>query len=141
MAGQFSDTGSKRALDGVTGRATVTARTTYLALLTAAPSDATTDGTISVSEYGATGYSRQSVSWTAPTLNGSSIPESQNSGIITFGPFSAGTGATVSYAALVSAASGTTGDMLAWWSLDTSRTPAVNDSITVAANALKLSVE
>jgi len=141
MAGQFSDTGAKRALDAVTGRATQTARTTYLALLTAAPSDATTDGTISITEYGATGYSRQTVAWTAPALNGSSIPESSNSGVITYGPFSAGTGATVTHAALVSAASGTTGDMLAWWNLDTSRTPAVNDSISIAANALKLANE
>lgn len=141
MAGEFSDTGGKRALDGVTGRATVTARTTYLALLTAAPSDATTDGTISVTEYGATGYSRQSVAWTAPALNGSSIPESSNSAILNFGPFTAGTGATITHAALVSAASGTAGDMLAWWSLDASRTPATNDSISIAANALKLAVE
>lgn len=141
MAGEFSDTGGKRALDAVTGRATATARTTYLALLTAAPSDATTDGTISVTEYAATGYSRQTVTWTTPALNGSSIPESSNSGVLTFGPFTAGTGSTITHAALVSAASGTSGDMLAWWSLDTSRTPAVNDSVSVAANALKLSVE
>jgi hypothetical protein len=141
MPGEFSDTGGKRALDAVTGRATVTSRTTYLALLTAAPSDATTDGTISVTEYAATGYARQTVAWTTPALNGSSIPESSNSGVLTFGPFTAGTGSTITHAALVSAASGTTGDMLAWWSLDTSRTPAVNDSVSVAANALKLSVE
>jgi len=141
MAGEFSDTGGKRALDAVTGRATVTSRATYLALLTAAPSDATTDGTITVTEYAATGYSRQTVTWSAPALNGSSIPESSNTGILTYGPFTAGTGAVVTHAALVSAASGTSGDMLAWWNLDTSRTPAVNDSITVAASALKLSVE
>jgi len=141
MAGEFSDTGGKRALDAVTGRATVTSRATYLALLTAAPSDATTDGTITVTEYAATGYSRQTVTWSAPALNGSSIPESSNTGILTYGPFTAGTGGVVTHAALVSAASGTSGDMLAWWNLDTSRTPAVNDSITVAASALKLSVE
>jgi hypothetical protein len=93
-----------------------------------------------VSEYGATGYSRQTVSWTAPTLI-SLVPATQNSGAMTFGPFTAGTGATVSHAALVSAASGTSGDLLAWWSLDTSRTPATNDAITIAANALTLSVE
>ena len=141
MAGQFSDTGGKRALDAVTGRATVTLRNTYLALLTAAPSDATTDGTITVTEYAATGYGRVQVTWTTPALNGSSIPETSNSGVLTFGPFTASTGAQITHAALVSAASGTSGDLLAWWDLDTPRTPAVNDSVSVAANALKLSVE
>jgi hypothetical protein len=32
------------------------------------------------------------------------------------------------------------GEVLAWWGLDSSRTPAVNDSVTVAANALSLFV-
>ena len=140
MAGEFSDTGGKRALDAVTGRATVTLRTTYLALLTAAPSDATTDGTITMTEYAATGYSRQTVTWTAPSII-SLLPATQNSTGLTFGPFTAGTGATITHAALVSAASGSTGDLLAWWSLDTSRTPATNDAISIAANALTLSVE
>lgn len=140
MPGEFSDTGGKRALDAVTGRATVTARTTYLALLTAAPSDATTDGTITMSEYAATGYSRQTVTWTTPSLI-SLLPATQNQTSMTFGPFTAGTGATISHAALVSASTGTAGDLLAWWALDTSRTPATNDAITIAANALTLSVE
>ena len=42
MPGQFSDAGSNRALDAVTGRATVSTATTYLALLTSAPSDTST---------------------------------------------------------------------------------------------------
>lgn len=144
MPGEFSDTGGKRALDAVTGRATVTLRNTYLALYTSTwtPVDATTDGTIpTTNEYAATGYSRVQVTWTAPALNGSSVPESTNTALLTFGPFTAGTGAIVRYAALVSAASGTTGDLLAWWQLDADRTPSTNDSITIAANQLKLSVE
>jgi hypothetical protein len=32
------------------------------------------------------------------------------------------------------------GEVLAWWALDASRTPATNDSVTVAANALSLFV-
>lgn len=116
------------------------ARLTYLALLTAAPSDVTTDGAISVTEYGATGYSRQAVYWSAPSII-SLLPATQNATAMTFGPFTAGTGATITHAALVSAPTGTTGDMLAWWALDTSRTPATNDAISIAANALTLSVE
>jgi hypothetical protein len=139
MPGEFSDQGSFKALDAVTGRATVTSATTYLALLTAAPTDTTT--LAGLTEFAATGYSRQSVTWSSPALNGSSVPETSNSATITFGPFAAGTGATVSHAALVTAASGTTGSIVAWWSLDTSRTPATNDSLQFAASALKLTVD
>jgi hypothetical protein len=300
MAGQFSDTGSKYALDAITGRATVTLRTTYLALCLAQPTDNNTTGTISMSEYGATGYARQAITWNAPaaaatasisgisssttsssgvtlssgTANGSTTqpfntvtytasaahnlvvgqvititgftttgfnltsqtvtsvptattftvtnalaagtstgtgtltstgpvnityttsaahgfvagqtvnitgvtgtgtpnqlnatiittpstttftieapaPATWTSGgtatvgasttgptaLVTFGPFTAATGATITHAALVSASTGTTGDLVAWWSLDTARTPAVNDSITIAAGQLSL---
>ena len=139
MAGQFSDAGSNIALDALTGRATQTAATTYIALLTAAPSDTTTPATMT--EYGATGYARQSCAWGAPALNGSSVPETANTGILTFGPFTAGTGATVAYAALVEAVSGTTGVIRNYWTLDTARTPGVGDSITVAVGGFKISVD
>lgn len=142
MPGEFSNDGAYKALDAVTGRATVTSATKYLALLTAAPSDTTTPATMT--EYGATGYSRASLNtsaWTTPALNGSSIPETSNSGTITFGPFTAGTGATVTHCALVTSASGTTGTIEAIWTLDNSRTPGTNDSLQFAANALKLTVD
>lgn len=139
MAGEFSDAGSNKALDAVTGRATVSSATTYLALLTSAPGDTTTLS--GMSEYGATGYSRQAVTWSAPALNGSNVPETSNSATLTFGPFTASTGATISHCALVSAASGTTGSILAWWSLDASRTPSTNDSVEITTGNLKLSVD
>lgn len=139
MAGEFSDAGSNRALDAVTGRATVSSATTYLALLTSAPNDTTT--LAGMAEYTATGYSRQAVTWSAPALNGSNVPETTNSTTLTYGPLTAGTGASITHAALVTAASGTTGSILAWWSLDASRTPSTNDSVEVTAGNLKLSVD
>lgn len=139
MAGEFSDAGGLKALDAVTGRATVTSATTYLALLTAAPTDTTTPATMT--EYAATGYSRQTVTFTTPALNASNVPETSNSGALTFGPFTAGTGSTITHCALVTTASGTTGEVRAWWSLDTSRTPGTNDSLQFAINALKIAVD
>ena len=113
-----------------------------MALLTAAPADATTDGTISVTEYGATGYSRQTVTWVAPFVDGTTTQTTtQNTAAITYGPFTASVTGTITHAALVSASSGSTGDLVAWWSLDNSRTPATNDAITVAAGSLVLNVE
>lgn len=139
MAGEFSDAGGLKALDAVTGRATITSATTYLALLTAAPTDTTTPATMT--EYAATGYSRQTVAFSTPALNASNVPESSNTGVLTFGPFTAGTGATISHCALVTSASGTTGEIRAWWSLDTSRTPGTNDSLQFAISALKIAVD
>lgn len=139
MAGEFSDAGGAKALDAVTGRATVTSATKYLALLTSAPTDTTTPATMS--EYNPTGYSRQAVTWSTPALNGSNVPESSNTATITFGPFTAGTGATISHCALVTSSSGTTGTIDAWWSLDTSRTPSTNDSLQFAASSLKIAVD
>jgi|688.fasta_scaffold03440_29 hypothetical protein len=139
MPGQFSDAGSNKALDAVTGRATVSSATTYLALLTAAPGDTTTLS--GLAEYGATGYSRQAVTWASPTLNGSNVPETSNTGTVSFGPFTASATGTITHAALVTAASGTTGSVLAWWELDASRTPSTNDSVEITTGNLKLSVD
>ena len=139
MPGQFSDAGSNRALDAVTGRATVSTATTYLALLTSAPSDTST--LAGLAEYGAAGYSRQAVTWASPTLNGSNVPETSNTGTVSFGPFTSSVTGTITHAALVSAASGTTGNVLAWWELDASRTPSTNDSLEITGGNLKLSVD
>lgn len=142
MAGEFSDAGALKALDAVTGRATVTSATTYLALLTAAPTDTTT--LAGMTEYSATGYTgvnRPTVAWSTPALNGSGIPETSNTGTITFGPFTAGTGSTITHCALVTAQTGTTGEIRAWWSLDTSRTPGTNDSLQFTAGNLKITCD
>lgn len=130
MAGEASSFGAGAALDAMTGRATQTARTTYLALLTAAPNDATT--LASMSEVTTSGYSRQAVTWSAPSGD---PRQTSNSAGLTFGPFSADP-PNVTHAALVSAASGTTGDFIYWWVLDNARDGANGDSLTVAIGAL-----
>jgi hypothetical protein len=136
MAGEFSTVGANYALDIVTGRnAGPGARTTYLALLTSAPTDATTLATMA--ELSATGYSRQSVTWTAPSGDPSST---NNSGTITFGPFTSDP-ANVTHCALVSASSGTTGDFLMWWALDTAKDAASGESIQFAAAALVMTCD
>lgn len=130
MAGEISSVGAGFALDAVTGRATVTSRTTYLALLTAAPSDSTTLGTMT--EVTTAGYSRQAVTWSTPSGDPRAT---SNSATLTFGAFTADP-PNVTHAALVSASSGTTGDFLWFWTLDNARDGANGDSLTVASGAL-----
>lgn len=139
MAGEFSNQGAIHALNAVTHRLTVTAAPGYLALLTAAPTDTTTLATMT--EYAATGYERQVIDWDAPILNGSSQYECRNTSLVAFGPFTAGTGTTVTHCALVSAQTGTVGEIWAFWTLDTSRTPAVDEVLQFAVAALKLAVD
>ncbi len=130
MAGEASTVGAGKALDAITGRATQTARTMYLALLSTAPTDATTLATMV--EVTTSGYSRQTVAFSVP----SGDPEvTSNTALLTFGPFLADP-PNVTHAALVSAASGTTGDFMYWWTWDTARDAATGDSLTVAISAL-----
>ncbi|MBK7450560.1 MAG: hypothetical protein IPJ47_14525 [Anaerolineales bacterium] len=136
MPGELSTVGANNALDGALGRVTQTARTTYAALLTATPTDATTNATMT--EYAATGYSRQSVTWAAPSGDPAAT---SNTNTVTFGPFTAGTGATVTHVALVSSASGTSGDFIYWWAVDTSKTPTTGDSIQIAIGDLDVSLD
>lgn len=139
MAGSLSDKGADIALDAASGRATQTARTMYLALLTAAPSNSSTPATMT--EYAATGYSRQAWTPTTPAAN-SSARRTSNSNAITFGPITGANGSTsITHAALVSSSSGTTGDLTMFWTLDASRTPAAGDSITVAINAVSMDLD
>lgn len=136
MPGELSNVGAGYALDIVTGRnAGPGVRTTYLALLSAAPTDATTLGTMS--EIATAGYARQSVTWTAPTGDPRST---ENSATLTFGPFTADP-PNVTHCALVSAASGTTGDFLMHWALDTAKDAATDESIEFAAGALTMTLD
>ena len=139
MAGEFSNKGAEYALDIVTGRAAGPGvRTTYLALLawpTGAPGDATDLSTMQ--EINTAGYSRQSVAWTAPSGDPRST---SNSATITFGPFTADP-PNVTHCALVSAASGTTGDLLMFWTLNSARDAQSGDSIQVNSGALTMTLD
>lgn len=140
MAGEFAPNGGDRALDALTGRATVSSRTTYLALLTAAPSDTTTMATMTeLTTPGSNGYSRQTITWTAPA-DSSGTRRTENEGVITFGPFSSDLG-NVTHIALVSASTGTAGDFLAFWTADAARDPANGDSISIADGAIYLTLD
>lgn len=137
MSGQASTVGSKIALDAMSGRATVTARTTYVVLLTSAPSDATTMANMAeVFAPGASGYARQAATWSDP----GGTEATSNTSTLTFGPFS-GDPASVTHMALVSASTGTSGDFIFYWTCDTAKDAGVGDSITIAASALVMGAE
>lgn len=126
--------GQGAALDAMTGRVTQTARTTYIALLTTAPTATTT--LANMVELTATGYTRVAVTWGAPT---GSPRVTSNTNALTFGPMTSDP-ASVGWLALVSAASGTTGDLITAWSVDTARDGITGDSLAIAIGALILTL-
>lgn len=138
MPGQPSTVGANAMLDAASGRATQTARTTYLALLTAAPGDTTTMATMTeLTTPGSNGYNRQTCAWSAPTGDPASTG---NTALLTFGPFTADLG-NVTHLALVSASTGTSGDFIWYWTADVAKDPANGDSITVAIGALTMTAD
>jgi hypothetical protein len=130
LPGEASTTGANLGLDAMTGRVAIAARTTYLALLTAAPTDATTPATMV--EVIAAGYARQSIAFSAPTGDPSAT---SNTATRTFGPFTADP-PPVTHCALVTSASGTTGDLTFWWVANATIDAGINDTIEVAVGAL-----
>jgi hypothetical protein len=138
MAGAMTDAGADRALDAVTGRATATARTMYLDLRTSDPGRTGTPAT--AGEYAATGYSRQTYTAAAPSTTGNNR-KSGNTALLTFGPLTGANGSvSITHAALVSTASGTSGEMTYRWQFDTARSPAAGDSITVAIDGVNAQI-
>lgn len=133
MSFELSDAGSAIALDAAFGRATQSARTVYVALLDSAPTDTTTLATMS--EITTAGYSRQAFTPSTPSL-----AEVHNTNTITFGPFSADP-PNVTHFAIVSAASGTTGDLIGWGAFTAAKDAASGDSLQIAASGLSLTVD
>lgn len=107
--------------------------TVYVALCTAAPTDADTGSTIVEPTTG--GYARAAVSttggWTAPGVGGLT----DNTGAITW-TNSAATVWNVTHIAIVSATSG--GNVYLHGALTTSKSVAQNDSFTFAIGALDI---
>ncbi len=138
MVGEASDAGADIALNAMSGRATVTARNVYVMLLTSGPSDTDTIDTADANELttpGTNGYDREQVTWGAPT--GSPTRRVENDAEVVYGAFTADL-ASVSHCALVSAATGTSGDFIYYWTLDAARDPQNGDTIRFAAGALRM---
>jgi hypothetical protein len=109
----------------------------YGALCTSAttPTDAaTTFAQSGATEYAATGYARQAVTFGAATVAKPSVMS--NTGTPTWGPFTAGTGAIVRYVLIMDSATVGAGNVIDVIQLTADRTPATGDSLQAAAAAL-----
>lgn len=145
MAGELSDTGAYASLQVVAGNWTYNTAATagrWLALFTAAPADAAggvpgTGGWSAAAEVAVANYARQSVTFGVPVLN-NGVYEIRNSAQVVF---SFGGSVTVTHGALVTASTGTSCDLLGWWSMSTARTFTAGSQGTWATNAVTLSLD
>lgn len=115
MANQASNYIQPKFLDHIFGKATLTAPTVYVALCTAAPTNASTGVTIVEATY--TGYARKSTAaadWNA--ASGSSPATTTNANAITFAACTGGTSAVTHFAVVDSTTTGA-GNMLFWGAL------------------------
>lgn len=137
MSGKLTYVGAAYALDAAMGRAAAPVRNLYLALATTSPTQTTTPA--SLVEYVTTGYSRQLCAMGAA----SGTPRLEaNTSAFSFGPLTAADGTTiVGYWALLSAPSGTTGDVVAYGDFPVPRTPTAGQSLTVAVGAITVALD
>ena len=140
-AGQIMTYGEQQALNQLFLKTQgPAAASVFLHLLTNATSGSVDNTWTTVNQgtvYGATGYAAQT--FTPNTATAASPSVVTNSNTITFGPFSAGTGATINWGALANA-SATTGSFIIAYLLTASRTPANGDSLQAAAAAFSAQV-
>lgn len=136
---ELTQAGAERAVQAGVGENVTAAAGMYLALATALPAVPETD---TLAAYGSmeittAGYSRQAVTWTAPAGDPSEI---ENTAAIEFGPFTADP-PEVGYVFLCTASIGTSGDVLAQWTLDTARDAGDGDKLYFGAGDITISVD
>lgn len=146
MSGAFTPTGAQYALDYLSGTMDTTliggasARSVYLMLLTATPSNLSSLATYP--EVSAAGYARQSVTWGAAAVNASGSYQIANTAAILYGPFtgSSGIGPAATMCALVTVSTGTSGLPLMLWTLDSPGNAAQGASLQIPIGSLTMSL-
>lgn len=129
--GAFTDYTENKLLDHLIGPAAYTKPTLYLALFTAAPTDAGGGTEVSIANW--TNYARKTVAFAA-----ASAGSCANSAVVDFGTVS-GTGATITHWAIFDDAS--KGNMLLRGDFGTSQTTSTGNQVTVPAGAITVSLD
>ena len=137
MTGQLTTYGRNRAINAGVGNAEAATSAMYLALATALPASPQTAtlGDFDDHEITTGGYDRQAVTWAS--ASGGSIA---NDGTILFGQFSADP-PSVQYAFECDTSSGSTGNVMAYWTLDEAVDANNGDFIQISPTDLVLAID
>lgn len=130
----LTQAGAQVQLQALTGTS-VSSTNTYLALCTADPSAAVLISDLQ--EVTTSGYARVQVEFNSPTA---SYPSTiNNSNLVVWGPMSANMTLGSRWVAMVTSASGTSGQLLYTWTLDEPQQVNATQEIAVAAEDLTIS--
>ena len=137
MTGQLTTYARNRAVNAGVGNSESAIATQYLALATALP---TGPGTATLASFNAHeittgGYSRQAITWASPS--GGTIA---HSGTVLFGAFSADP-PSVAYIWECDTSTGTTGNVIAYWTLDDPLDAASVDYIQFSPGEIEMAVD
>jgi len=137
MSGQLTTYGRNRAINAGVGNQEAATSAMYLALATALPASPQTAtlAAFGSAEITTGGYDRQAVTWNS--ASGGTIT---NSGTVLFGDFTADP-PSVDYIFECDTSSGTTGNVMAYWTLDESVDAGNGDYIQISPDDLKLAVD
>jgi len=126
----FTDYAEKKALDAVFND---TARTYTMALYTVAPTETTSGTEVSTDS---TGYSRQTISFSAATGSGTTPSKVTNDVMVTFGPASSNWGTVTGMAIFDDL-----GNMLVYGTLEASQIVATGNKVEFAVGAVEISLD
>lgn len=137
MTGQFTTRGRNRAVNAGIGNSESAESALYLALATALP---TGPGTASLASFNAheittSGYSRQAITWGAASSGTIS-----NAGTVLFGVFNADP-PNVGFIWQCDSSLGTTGNVVAYWTLGTALDASGGDFIQFSPGDVKIAVD
>lgn len=135
MAG-FSDYLELKTLEHVTGKTALSMPSVYLALCTAAPTDASTGATLTEAAY--TGYARKAV--TAGLWSAAAAGEIHNAQPVIFAACTGGTATIVGWALVDSATTGA-GNVLVWGTCTPTEISVTQTPPTIAAGALSVTLD
>jgi len=139
MAGYPTASCAQDVLDYATGRAVrhTAPFQTYVALLTSPPPSNATIAQLS--EVTTPGYARQPATWSPATATTPS--STSNATVITFGPMTSDMEAEATYAALVTAAVGTDGEVRLVWQLDSGQQALAGQALQFGIGKLTLTTQ
>jgi len=126
----FTDYAEKKALDAVFNDAE---RTYTMALYTVAPTETTSGTEVSTDS---TGYSRQTISFSAATGSGTTPSKVTNDVMVTFGPASSNWGTVTGMAIFDDF-----GNMLVYGTLEASQTVATGNKVEFAVGAVEIGLD
>ena len=139
MAGSLTDYAEELALNMLFRNTGTMPSAIYLGLSTSLVDETST--LASITEEDDSGYARQTVTFAAPAQSGTGPAEVENDAQIEFGPWTVAADLPITHAFLCDAETGTSGNILAYFDLPSSKQPGAGESLLVTIGNCSFSLD